>query len=193
MLRNVYVGMRHGLIQQGVEYFLANQSMRCVMRRHHRSEMSIDVCVTDDLLDAQKFSSMNVPAVLCGDFGARADVVKALREGAQACVSIWSSYKHLLLAIECACLRRQYLCPVLSEVMCSSFERCEFSNLTPRETEVIHWISMGYSSKQIGRKLGLSPNTVETHRRNIKQKIDAHKVAELTRFAITQNTNSNPH
>ena len=190
MLRDVYVCMRSGLIQQGVEYFLTRQSMRCLVKRHHRSEMPIDVCVTDDLVETKKFSDMAVPTVLCGDFETRSDVVNALRNGAQACVSIWGSYKHLHLAIESACLRRQYLCPMLSELMCNSFNQCDFSILTPRETDVIHWISMGYSSKQIGRKLGLSPNTVETHRRNIKQKIDAKKAAELTRFAIMQKINS---
>ena len=186
MLRHVYLGMRPGLIQEGVQDYLSHQSMRCVIRRLHRAEMPIDVCITDDSADVEKFSNLQIPTVLCTDFEARSDVTDAKRKGARACISVWSGFKHLLLAIDCACQGKPYLCPALLEMMCSTNVRENTSDLTPKEADVIHWISMGYSSKQIARKLGMSPNTVETHRRNIKLKINAHKVSELTRYAITR-------
>lgn len=184
MSHRVYVGMRYGLVQQGVEDYLASQEMKCVPRRKYRPNMLINVCVTDDTNDVEKFSSAQVPTVLCADFSCRTDVMNALRQGAHACVSVWGSFKHLRIAIERACIGRQYICPTLSEAMCNSAERICPPDLTPRESVVASWISAGYTSKQIGRKLGVSPYTVETHRRNIMQKIGAHKVTELTRYAI---------
>lgn len=186
MSKSVYIGMRHGLIQQGVEDYLMSQDMRCVSRRLHRPDMLIDVCVTDDANDVVKFSSSQIPTVLCADFYERSDVISALRQGAHACISVWGSFKHLLMAIESVRIGQRYICPTLTELLCDSRNRTRLPDLTPRESTVVSWISAGYTSKQIGRKLGVSPHTVDTHRRNIMQKIGVHKVAELTRFAVLQ-------
>ena len=35
--------------------------------------------------------------------------------------------------------------------------------LTDRQREIVHWASQGLSNKQIGRRLGISPETVKTH------------------------------
>ena len=45
-------------------------------------------------------------------------------------------------------------------------------------------ITEGNSSKEIAKKLEISPATVDVHRKNLMRKIGAHKVAEITRYAI---------
>lgn len=57
-------------------------------------------------------------------------------------------------------------------------------DLTPREIEIIKYISQGFTNPQIGKKLFISPRTVDTHRTNIMRKIDVHNVASLIRFAF---------
>lgn len=57
-------------------------------------------------------------------------------------------------------------------------------DLTPREIEIIKYISQGFTNPQIGTKLFISPRTVDTHRTNIMRKIDVHNVASLIRFAF---------
>ena len=42
----------------------------------------------------------------------------------------------------------------------------------------------GKSTKQIALKLFISNKTVETHRRQLMNKLDIHNVAELTKYAI---------
>ena len=37
------------------------------------------------------------------------------------------------------------------------------SHLTDRQREIVHWAAMGLSNKQIGRRLGISPETVKSH------------------------------
>ena len=45
-------------------------------------------------------------------------------------------------------------------------------------------ITEGNSSKEIAKKLEISPATVDVHRKNLMRKIGARKVAEITRYAI---------
>lgn len=184
MSRHVYVGLRSGLIQQGVHNYLCSHSMQCVSGRGYVSGMPVDVCLTDDVATIDIFAGQKVPVVLCKDFGNRVDVLRSLKSGVKACVSVWASFRHLELAIDAVCVGQSYLCPEVSAVLCQSVGQCA-NHLTPREADVIDWIACGLSSKQIARKLSVSPNTVETHRRNIMQKIGAHKVAEVTRHAIS--------
>lgn len=56
--------------------------------------------------------------------------------------------------------------------------------LTPREKDVLKRIATGKSNKHIARELNLSVRTVETHRWNIKRKLDIDGQADLIRFAL---------
>jgi len=39
----------------------------------------------------------------------------------------------------------------------------DLGHLTDRQREIVHWASLGLSNKQIGRRLGISPETVKSH------------------------------
>jgi len=56
--------------------------------------------------------------------------------------------------------------------------------LTPRENAVLADIVGGASSKEIARRLGISPRTVEFHRANILQKLGAKNTADLMRIVL---------
>ena len=58
--------------------------------------------------------------------------------------------------------------------------------LTEREREVVQLYAEGHKTKQIADRLNLSVKTVETHRRNIMEKLDITSIAELTKFAIRE-------
>lgn len=58
------------------------------------------------------------------------------------------------------------------------------AELTEREIEIIRLVSQGFSNKEIGEKLFISPRTADTHRTNIMRKLDLHNVAEMVRFAF---------
>ena len=55
------------------------------------------------------------------------------------------------------------------------------AQLSPREREVLGLIVEGLTNKEIGRALGLSPRTVETHRANLFEKLAADSLALLIR------------
>ena len=62
--------------------------------------------------------------------------------------------------------------------------------LTPREREVLQLLAEGRSTRQIAQALFISVKTVESHRRQIMEKIHIHSVAELTKFAIREGLTS---
>ena len=56
--------------------------------------------------------------------------------------------------------------------------------LTQREKSILKCIATGKSNKHIARELGLSVRTVETHRLNIKRKLNIEGQADLIRYAL---------
>lgn len=58
------------------------------------------------------------------------------------------------------------------------------SNLTDRELQVFQLLGRGSSTKQIAGNLGLSFKTIESHRENIKEKLDLPDAAALIHSAI---------
>jgi len=53
-----------------------------------------------------------------------------------------------------------------------------------RESEILACLAKGRSSKQIAQELNLSVRTVESHRQNIKRKLNLDGQAELIRYAV---------
>jgi DNA-binding CsgD family transcriptional regulator len=58
-----------------------------------------------------------------------------------------------------------------------------FDTLTKREREILRLIAMGLSSAEIASMLHLSEATVNTHRKNVKNKLNARSNYDITRFA----------
>lgn len=59
-----------------------------------------------------------------------------------------------------------------------------YTRLTPREREVLAQIAAGASNKEAGRRLGISPRTIEVHRARIMEKIGARNAADLVRIVL---------
>lgn len=59
-----------------------------------------------------------------------------------------------------------------------------FAALTRREQEICAQVVSGKSSEQIAQALGLSPRTVEVHRRHMMAKVGARNPADLVRLAL---------
>ncbi|MBS1493820.1 MAG: helix-turn-helix transcriptional regulator [Bacteroidetes bacterium] len=61
------------------------------------------------------------------------------------------------------------------------------STLTIREKEVLSILSNGSTNKETAEKLNISVRTVETHRKNIMQKLNIKNIAGLIKFSIANN------
>lgn len=62
-----------------------------------------------------------------------------------------------------------------------------FSEISPREQDVLRLFSQGFSYKQIGEKLNISPRTVESHKNNILSKLKLDSVTAMVKYAIKHN------
>jgi DNA-binding NarL/FixJ family response regulator len=55
--------------------------------------------------------------------------------------------------------------------------------LTQREKEIVQLLTREYTNDKIAEELHISYRTVETHRKNIMQKTNAHNLAGLIKYA----------
>jgi DNA-binding NarL/FixJ family response regulator len=95
-------------------------------------------------------------------------VVEALRNGAAGYILKDSSSEELLTAIREAVANRRYLSPPLTDSAVDAYvERASLStsdahdSLSSREREVLELAAAGYTNKEIGKRLFISPRTVE--------------------------------
>jgi two-component system, NarL family, response regulator NreC len=82
-----------------------------------------------------------------------------------------------------------YLSPKVAGIIlrgAGSAARGHFGVLTPREREILQLVADGRSCKEIAQMLHLSAKTVDTHRRQVMNKLNLDSVAELTHYAIRQ-------
>ncbi|WP_207540312.1 response regulator transcription factor [Sabulicella rubraurantiaca] len=60
----------------------------------------------------------------------------------------------------------------------------QVSALSPREKEVLECLVQGMANKVVAHKLGISPRTVEVHRANLMDKLNARSLPELVRIGL---------
>ena len=61
------------------------------------------------------------------------------------------------------------------------------NSLTPREHQVLDLVVAGESNKRIARRLQISDKTVEIHRANVMEKMQARSLADLVKMVSTSN------
>lgn len=67
-----------------------------------------------------------------------------------------------------------------------------FSELTPREREILCHLAEGQSNKVIARNLGISDGTVKLHVKSILRKLDVHSRVEAAVIAVERNLCGRP-
>ena len=85
-----------------------------------------------------------------------------------------------------------YLSPVVSNYLLRRSRRVAdlrqakpgLDQLTATEKRVLKLVAENLTTKEIGRTLGVSPRTIETHRRNVCQKLELSGSHRLLQFAL---------
>ena len=127
----------------------------------------------------------------------RGFVAEMLKAGACGYLLKDSPAKEVISAIRTVVKKGIYLPPSLANLVVEDFIRKPskaksgaFSVLTAREREVLQLLAEGKSIKQAAALLHVSMSTIDTHRRNIMEKLDVYSVAELTKYAIREGLTS---
>jgi DNA-binding NarL/FixJ family response regulator/signal transduction histidine kinase len=103
-----------------------------------------------------------------------------------------SAYEELIDAINMVLSGQVYLSKTISDLLVRDYvyrlrnSDSGVSTLTPREREIWGLLADGMSSVEIAEKLYLSPRTVDTHRKNLMDKLKADNIAGLVKIAIRE-------
>jgi DNA-binding NarL/FixJ family response regulator len=115
---------------------------------------------------------------------------RCLRAGAMGYVNKESDPSEVVDAIRTVLSGRVYLSPWMTSQMLGrtvngqQAQAHPVASLTDRQLEVFRLIAEGMTAAQIAASLYISVHTVETHRENIKRKLNVRTVGELTRLAV---------
>jgi two-component system, NarL family, response regulator NreC len=119
-------------------------------------------------------------------------VLRALKAGAKGYLLKDSAEADLIAAIQSVHSGRTYFSPEVSRMLMDDYVReiqsrgaeDSYDLLTPREREILQLLAELKSNKEIAQRLNLSLYTVETHRRNLQEKLNLHSFAELILYAV---------
>ena len=113
---------------------------------------------------------------------------QALQDGADGFLLKEDAGSELIRAVQTVRNGGKYLSPLLSSVLTSlALEEEKTEVLTMREREVLKLLTEGKGAKEIAAALYISPHTVRRHRSNIMEKLNIKNLADLVKYAISQN------
>ena len=113
-------------------------------------------------------------------------IEELLKAGAKGYVRKSDAKRCLLEAIEALAVNRAYFSSASQMLLEENPAKRALPQptLTERQRAVVLLVAEGYSTKQVARLLNLSAKTVNTHRRDIRDKLNLSKITELVRYAI---------
>lgn len=121
----------------------------------------------------------------------RSTIQLMLDAGAHGYVAKAAASVELAQGIRSVCEGKSFLCPEVAAVMADSLRRPQRgtgksgdTRPSRRELQVITLLAKGKTAPEIAAELHVSTATVVTHRRNIMKKLDLHKAADITRYAM---------
>jgi DNA-binding NarL/FixJ family response regulator len=123
-------------------------------------------------------------------------ISKILKAGAVGYVLKNTGKNELITAIQTVCEGKSYFGSEVAEIMMSKYLKTNnkpkaqsgflitIDELTKREIEILKLIAEELTTTEISEKLFISPRTVDTHRRNLLQKLGVKNTAGLVKFAL---------
>ncbi|HEU4557547.1 MAG TPA: response regulator transcription factor, partial [Longimicrobium sp.] len=118
-------------------------------------------------------------------------LLPVLEAGGSGYVRKTSADEDLIRAIHAVARDEVFLYPNATKLLLRQYKLAEqkgeagpLEKLSEREREVLALTAEGYSSGEIGKKLYLSPKTVDTYRARLMQKLGLSHRSELVRLAL---------
>lgn len=165
------------------------------LAREHAPDVAIvDLALpdTNGLVLVQRMTSEmpSTKVVVLSTVEDRCFIRRAFEVGAKAYVSKRSPGERLLQSITAVCQSGLYVDPAVApRVLCSGNGRPTQEAgkvLTAREAEVVRFIALGYTMKEIAAELGCSVKSIETYKGKACGKLDLGTRKQLVRYAFAQ-------
>lgn len=143
-------------------------------------------------------SGLKMPIAMLTTSSNEQDLVEALRSGAQGYLIKDMEPDDLVLALRDIVAGKTVVAPDLAPVLAKvvqgesvmARDPSPFSELTPREGEILGLLAEGQSNKAIARNLGISDGTVKLHVKAILRKLGVHSRVEAAVIAVEQGLRS---
>ncbi len=199
----------HLVVLRGLDYFLqtkphieiVGQAKDGIEALQKVRELNPDVVLMDvkmpkmDGIEATrriKRAHPHVKVLVLTSFSDQDSVIPALKAGAIGYQLKDVDPDVLVETIEAVMKGNRTLHPqvthqLISHISSEGNERMDRDVLTPREKEVLHQITMGYSNKEIAVHLHISEKTVKTHITSILKKLELQDRTQAAIFALQNN------
>lgn len=123
-------------------------------------------------------------------------VLAMLSAGASGYVVKMTAGAELVRAIQAVTAGHTYVSPEVATLIVGALRKhsappgAPAGELSTREREVLQLLAEGRTSKEIASRLGVAVSTIDTHRRQVMDKLDLRTIAELTKYAIREGLTS---
>lgn len=192
--------MRHGLAQlisAESDLTVAGEAASAEELLHHPALPTADVVLLDVglgndnglvLIEPIRVRNAHAAILLLSMHPEEQFAVRVLRMGAAGYVPKNSAATEVIRAIRTVALGRRYVSASMAEKLALHASgdplAAPHERLSPREFEVFLLLASGLTVSQIGERLGVSVNTVSTHRQRILLKMDMAHNAAIIHYAI---------
>jgi DNA-binding NarL/FixJ family response regulator len=119
------------------------------------------------------------------------EIVQAAKEaGARGIVMKSDAALDLVAAVAALAQHQSFYTPKASQILLQNHVHplgvttAATARLSERERDVVVLVAEGHGNKQVATTLGISVKTVESHRRNIMNKLGLKSSADLVRYAV---------
>lgn len=149
-----------------------------------------------EVLRQLRQEEMKMPVVMLTTSNEEHDLVECLRSGAQGYLLKDMEPDELVNALHDIQAGKTVVTPELAGMLArvvqgdngeAEVKSTPFSELTPREMEILCLLAEGQSNKVIARNLGISDGTVKLHVKAVLRKLDVHSRVEAAVMAVEQN------
>ncbi|GGF50883.1 DNA-binding response regulator [Terasakiella brassicae] len=147
--------------------------------------MDINMPVLNGIEAAEKFAELlpDIRLLMLTMHDSREYITKVLKAGAKGYILKDVSSSEMLIAIKAVYQGKTYYSSGVTDILVNESSKKEVP-LTDREKTILQLLAEGNSNKHVARELDISVRTVETHRRNIKRKLEVKTSAGLVKYAI---------
>lgn len=204
----VFLADDHKIFRDGVRSILENEKDMDVVDEAANGieviekieKLAVDVLVLDidigkpngiEITEMISLSHPDVKILILSMMGLHDFVIQALEKGAIGFLLKNTGKDEVLTAIRSVAKGDSYFSREVSAILIEQLHKPTSTRrksndipISPREIEVLKLIAQEYSNSEIAEKLFISIRTVDTHRRNLLEKLGAKNTAGLVKFAI---------
>ena len=200
------VGLQGLLEQRGIE--VADAVASGIEGIERAKELQPDIVLLDlrmpdmgglEVLQKLRETKSTIPVVMLTTSNEEADLIKSLRSGAQGYLLKDMEPDELVSALRDIEKGKNVVAQDLTDALARMVQgetnvdddEGPFSELTPREMEILCLLAEGQSNKLIARNLGISDGTVKLHVKAILRKLGIHSRVEAAVIAVEQGLRKN--